>query len=406
MLRVAIIRLGQNLARELSISGKHRRRRVFTKCLSSVVLVMATLLYLTLGVFAFPTGGSAADFGDGDGVSGSVVTIAGEDFDYVYTVNGVPETIRGVGYNVIYRGYSDEERARLYDRDFWLMWQSGFNTIAGWDQDKGYEQDKFDELLLTKADQYGLGVIMPYYLPPEGDYTSEDYRQQVSEDVAAFVLRFKDYPAIRMWGLGNEVLLAITDPQQAVAFASFLVELADMVHEIDPNHPVIYRESEDVFVPILRDAILRDGIRRPWLVYGLNVYTFRINQILANWPQLGLDIPIVVSEFAPIGLHGEERARGYTQMWQALRSYPSMVFGGLAYVWTTEGPEPVDRLFGLLDSRAVAVDESFNQLSAEYLDDASFSSILSVSQLLTPARVSNPGRGGFEIRRHYRPDQV
>lgn len=300
----------------------------------------------------------------------SVVIVDGQGLDYIYTVNGVRQTIRGVGYNAVYRHLSDDDRAQLYDRDFWLMRTAGINTIAGWDQDKGYVQDKFDELLLTKAEQWGIGVIMPYYLPPEADYTDLEFRQRVAEDVAAWVYRYKNYPAVRMWGLGNEVLYVMPFDEYSEeprAFAEFLIELADTVHAIDPNHPVIYRESEDVYLPFLIEALGKDGVRRPWFVYGMNVYTFRLNEILASWQESGPDMAVVVSEFAPGGLYGDDRAYGYVEMWRTLRRYPSFVLGGLAYVWTTEGPEPVDRNFGLVDGRDVAVDDAFNQLAAQFI---------------------------------------
>ncbi len=355
-----------------------RKVRGFPRFLYVAVVVgLVSLVSLTfLGSATVGASSTKATFPDyvasttsNDEPSPSVVTVTGHDFDYVYRINGVQQTIRGVGYNPIYRHLSPEVRAQRYDRDFWLMREAGINTISGWDQDKGYVQDKFDELLLNKAEDWGIGVIMPYYLSPAADYTNLAYKQQVSEDVANWVRHFKDYPAIRMWGLGNEVLFVMPPngySEQQRAFAEFLVELADMVHEIDPNHPVIYRESEDVYIPILRDAIAKDGVQRPWLVYGMNVYTFRINEILANWQNNGLDIPIVVSEFAPVGLQAEQRADGYVEMWRVLRSYPSQVLGGLAYVWTTEGPEPVDRDFGLLDANDVAVDDSFNELADEF----------------------------------------
>jgi hypothetical protein len=46
-----------------------------------------------------------------------------------------------------------------------------------------------------------------------------------------------------------------------------------------------------------------------------------------------------------------------------------MVLGGLAYVWTTEGPEPVDRDFGLTNANGVPVDDSLNQLARAFLAD-------------------------------------
>jgi hypothetical protein len=46
-----------------------------------------------------------------------------------------------------------------------------------------------------------------------------------------------------MWGLGNEVLHGIADVKshRAQAFATFLVQAADRLHQLDPQHPVVYR---------------------------------------------------------------------------------------------------------------------------------------------------------------------
>ncbi len=285
----------------------------------------------------------------------SKVVISGKGYAYSYTVNGRSARIRGMGYNSMYSHLRLNERAARYDWDFSEMKADGVNTILGW------EREQFDELTLEKAQEYGLGVVMPYHLQGNGDYGNPAYEQKVEQDIKEWVKRFKSYPAIRMWGIGNEVIHYMNNPDapRAKSFAQFYIKLADAVRAIDPDHPVIYRDAEDIYVGPIRDALRRDGVPRPWFVYGVNFFTYRICEALAGWPKKGMDAPLVVSEFAPSGLSPEDRPKGYLKMWRCIaENYPS-VLGGFLYVWTTNGPEAIDRTMGLMDAQGLPVDRSF-----------------------------------------------
>lgn len=290
----------------------------------------------------------------------SQVSITGSDHNFIYTVNGKPETIKGIGYNAMYQSLSLEERAARYDRDFTAIRQMGANTIIGWG-----EQRQLDELTLLKANQHGLGVVMPYYLDPMGDYNDPEYRERVRQDVAAWVARFRGYPALRIWGLGNEVIHLLGD-EDAKTFAEFYVELADMVHQLDPDHPVAYRGAEDVGIEPLILAFQRNGQPRPWFAYGMNIFTFRIEQAIKEWPDWNWDVALFFSEFGPLGLPPEERPDAFTRMWQTVEDAPGSVLGGLLYVWTIEGPEKVDLAFGLVDGNGEPVDGLFDAVSDAY----------------------------------------
>src|SRR6185437_9802054 len=108
-----------------------------------------------------------------------------------------------------------------------ILREAGVNTITGWDSDKGYDQDKFDELTLTLADDYGLGVVMPLNLPPDGNYEDPGYVADLLDQARAKVERFKDFPALRMWGVGNEVFWEM-DPDMYPAFQAAYVQIADV----------------------------------------------------------------------------------------------------------------------------------------------------------------------------------
>jgi hypothetical protein len=104
----------------------------------------------------------------------------------------------------------------------------------------------------------------------------------------------------------------------------------------------------------LQEAWAPRGGPPPGFVLGMNFYTFRMKDALAAWPGRGWDVPLVISEFAPAGIGRGERAAGYWKMWDIVRQRPALVLGAAPYVWNAEGPEPVDRLFGLtVDAKPV-----------------------------------------------------
>jgi len=290
------------------------------------------------------------------------------DGTYAYLVNGRETVFIGMGYDAIYRYLPDSERQARYERDFKELHDAGVNTITGWDADKGYEQDKFDEITLDTANENGLGVIMPLNLPPEGDYTDPDFVARLMDEGRAKIERFKDHPALRMWGVGNEVFWEM-DPEMYPAFEQAYVQIVDMFHEMDPHHPVIYRESEDRYVPEFIDMLRETGDMRPWLLYGMNVYDQDIRPLLSRWPDYELDRPTLISEFGSQGSTPEERVKNYLDMWRGIREYPQYVLGGAPYVWTTVGPEPTDKIWGLMDGNGNPIDGTFAALSQAWLQE-------------------------------------
>ena len=305
-----------------------------------------------------------------------VQVVRDADGTWQYLVNGTPEVLRGVGYNPQYAGLPDDQRAQLYQRDFSAMRQLGINTIEGW------FEPQFDQVTLDAAARNGIGVLMPFELNQDWPYDNPNVQQSILDHVSAYVEKYKDDPAVRMWAPGNEDLHRILYPHlrdqgdnpavraQADAFAAFLPRLVDRVHELDPNHPVIYRDAEDVYLPRLKASFEATGVDRPWLVYGANVYAEpRLQQIISAWPSQFLDMPLVISEYAPGGDGPTQRPLGYQEDWATIRSRPGVVLGGLAYTWATNGPEQLDRVFGLVDAQGVPTDGALAALSAAYLND-------------------------------------
>ena len=105
---------------------------------------------------------------------------------------------------------------------------------------------------------------------------------------------------------------------------------------------------------------------RPWLIYGVNTYTTRLAEILGRWPGHHVPTALFVSEFAPLNAARGERASAFRDIWAVIRSFPAFVVGGAAYVWSTDGPETVDRQFGLVDELGVPVDDALDTIAELY----------------------------------------
>ena len=304
-----------------------------------------------------------------------------------YRVDGISEPIRGVGYNPQYAALPDAERASLYTRDFSDMRAAGINTIEGW------FEGQFDSVTLDAAARNGMGVLMPFEVNQDWPIENPNVQQSILDHVSAYVERYKDHPAVRMWAPGNENMHRILFPRwvsqeneptahaRADAFAAFLPRLADRIHELDPNHPVVYRDAEDVYLSRIVSAFDQSGVQRPWLVYGANVYsTPRLQQIIANWPKQWPGHALLISEYAPGGVGPAERPLAFQQQWSVIRSRPDVVLGGMAYTWATNGPEDLDRVFGLVDAAGVPTDGALSAIANAYLADASASELTARSQ--------------------------
>jgi hypothetical protein len=161
------------------------------------------------------------------------------------------------------------------------------------------------------------------------------------------------------------------DPHQvaeARAFSDWLIQTSDAIHQVDPDHPVTYRDAEDAFFGWVLDALARSPGYRPWFVLGTNCYTNYLQPILDNWPAESGGLPLWVSEFAPGGMAPWDRPTGFSTMWGYIRNHPERVFGGAVYAWTRNGPEEIDRTLGLTDDGAPVDTASLQAISGIFAD--------------------------------------
>jgi beta-glucuronidase len=146
--------------------------------------------------------------------------------------------------------------------DFELMRRMGVNTIRLYRPGEGTQYDASlinKKVLRDLHDRYGISVIMGDFLGAytvgsganweEGtDYTDPTQLENMRRCVKSYVNDNKNEPYVLMWLLGNENMMAADysgvnatrtkAATQVKAYLSFVNEIAEMIHKLDPDHPV------------------------------------------------------------------------------------------------------------------------------------------------------------------------
>ncbi|NCC50259.1 MAG: PKD domain-containing protein [Spartobacteria bacterium] len=162
----------------------------------------------------------------------AAVTVSGNQI----LVDGVPFTIKGVGYSPVpigtdmmtdppYGDYFTIEYKDIYGRDLALMRQMGVNTIRLWAWRAGLDHSDF----LDAA--YNGGVDPIYVIIPgeiHGDITDSLVCDAALVRFQALVAENKDHPAVLMWAIGNE-----------------------LNHEVGYGNPVLYEDGFNYLFPLV-----------------------------------------------------------------------------------------------------------------------------------------------------------
>jgi hypothetical protein len=127
---------------------------------------------------------------------------------------GEPYHIKGVG------GQDFLERAAA----------AGANSVRTWGaQEAGEVLDRAHGLNMTVM----LGIWLSHH---RADYEDPSYQQRKIEEILNLTERYRNHPALLVWSLGNEINLEGADTPAAWRFVN---DLARLIKERDPDHPVI-----------------------------------------------------------------------------------------------------------------------------------------------------------------------
>ena len=243
-----------------------------------------------------------------------------------------------------------------------VLARSGGNSIRTW----GADQTTLGTL--DEAQRLGLTVTLGIWLGHKEhgfDYRDASAVRRQLEEARKTVRKFKDHPALLLWGLGNEAEMHGNDGPE---FWRALEELAQMVHEVDPAHPVLTVVAE------IGGGKL-EKLRRycPDLdVIGINTYGGGPS-LAERYPAGNDERPYLITEFGPPGTWetetdsigavpeptSTEKAKAYRATYEkSVLGAPGRCLGSYAFAWGTkiEGTATWNGMFLPDGTRLAAVD--------------------------------------------------
>lgn len=211
------------------------------------------------------------------------------------------------------------------------------------------------EILRDLTENYGIRVIAGHFFgewtlgsgavwPKEGtDYTNPEHRENLLTSVRVMVEEHKDEPYILMWMLGNENFNPYDQDNaetEVQAFLTLVNEAAELIHTLDPNHPVaICNWNMHHLEDIARFAPALD-------IYGMNIYKSDLSREYPKLKQI-IDRPVLLTEY---GLQAKmtsvydegAQARYHMEVWSDISDNFSggtsagNSIGGLIFSWNDQ----------------------------------------------------------------------
>ncbi len=239
---------------------------------------------------------------------------------------------------------------------------AGANSVRTWGADDL-------DALLDEAHALGLSVTVGIWLGHERHGFDYDDPAQVAEQLERArrtVLRYKDHPAVLLWGIGNE-MEGFEDGDDPAVWAA-VNDVAAMVKELDPEHPTMTVTAE-----IGGGRIEAVHERCPAIdIHGINSYGGALT-LAERYRAAGGTKPYVLAEFGPPGswetpktewgapyeLTSTEKAAFYRRSYeQGVLAAPGLALGSYAFLWGHK-MEATATWFGMFlpdGSRLAAVD--------------------------------------------------
>jgi hypothetical protein len=214
---------------------------------------------------------------------------------------------------------------------------AGGNSIRTWSTDNvGKQLDAAQKLGLTVTVGFWVGHARHGF-----DYTNAKQVEDQLDRAREAILKYKDHPALLIWGIGNE--MESGGDENNAAMWSAVNNLAAMAHKLDPNHPTMTVVAEIGGKKVQHLQKLCPEVD----IIGINSYG-GIGSIPKRYKDAGGTKPYIVTEFGPAGIWeskknafgvvpeptSTEKAERYAQAWRtAVLSQPGLCLGGYAFTW-------------------------------------------------------------------------
>lgn len=263
---------------------------------------------------------------------GSKVEVVTTDSGFQLLKDGEPYYINGAG------GTVELDKLKSY----------GGNSIRTWGVDANTEK------ILDEAHKHGLTVTFGIWMGQERqgfDYSNEGAVKAQLEMFRQTVRKYKDHPAILLWGVGNEMDLDYSNFE----VWKHLEEICKMVKEEDPNHPTM---AVTAGLDVAEVKLINK--HTPSLdILGLNTYG-NISYLPKAVKVYGWNKPYVVAEWGPYGWWevgktewgasieetSSEKAQTYQVSVDAILSDKDNCLGSYVFLWGQK-QEHTSTWFGL-----------------------------------------------------------
>ena len=214
---------------------------------------------------------------------------------------------------------------------------AGANSVRTWGS------DDIDDLL-DEAHSLGLSVTVGIWLGHQRhgfDYNDKTQVKAQLESARKAVLRYKDHPAVLLWGVGNEMEGFEAGDNPAIWKA--VNEVASMIKQLDPAHPTMTVTAEIGGERISNIEKYGTAID----IHGINAYGGSPS-IAERYRANGATKPYILTEFGPPGewevtsndwgaayeLTSTEKAQRYKNSYQqGVLSAPGLALGSYAFIW-------------------------------------------------------------------------
>jgi hypothetical protein len=197
---------------------------------------------------------------------------------------------------------------------FELLAQHGGNTIRYWDTIA-------IEKTLNLAQKHKLSVIIGFPMPfSKFDYYYND-KIKIKAQYNAFkriVNKYKNHPSLLMWCLGNELKFPLDLKHEK--FYKQYNSLVTMIHENDPDHPVI--TSTDVKADLIGIKLRTDIDVIAFNLFG-NLKSFRKD---AKWVLKFWNGPYMITEWANDGPWGGTKQTAWGAYYEPNSTIKAQIF--------------------------------------------------------------------------------
>jgi len=191
---------------------------------------------------------------------------------YSLSRNGKPYYVKGVGGEI----------------ELDKVVEIGGNSIRTWGAENAQQ-------VLDEAQKRGLSVMLGLWLQTERqgfDYNDKVKVEKQYNDFIPIIEKFKNHPALLMWGIGNELNLQYTNTKAWDA----VQEIAKYIHQSDPDHPTstVTAGIDSMNVQLIKK-------KAPDIdIYCINTYG-DIKKVPQNIEKYGWSGPYMITEWGPDG---------------------------------------------------------------------------------------------------------